>query len=480
MHPVHKAMGFVGAVLSVLGAAAVEAQGLHDFHRVCFEDLVLTEIPLLDDIPVGCEIVDCCPGCPGPPLDWVIRFEGELVEGLALRFEGLPVDPRQIAGEGARWDGERLIVAPDTTVTLRGLPARGDGRPPVALPELLVDRRQLAAYAEPAGGRPGERAAVAMRDAQVDLHVEQRIGRFTVNEHRARLIFFPCGSPFQDRIDLDNNENADRAVVLVDGRRAGGCVNDEVRRGEDVIAVGNLLSRGACRAETITFSDGDALQVREDVALWTDVAADLQEVDQSPNEPGAPLSVWLLRPDAGFTALFDVIRAGNLFEGSNCGSDFLIDRFEDRAENAAEVALVPGTSVCSAAGIAALTASAIFTPGQLNAYYVDGAFTAFNCINEPNISVVGTLANNQSLAHEFGHAYTLGHTNAIASIPATNVMFGGGAGRTDFTEGQCFRTNVNPTSKLNLNGVRSGPVRTCPDATTNGACPALDLDVDPD
>ena len=44
--------------------------------RICFDDLLLN--PVLDPgrIPVGCEMIDCCPGCPGP-IDWK-RFEVEL------------------------------------------------------------------------------------------------------------------------------------------------------------------------------------------------------------------------------------------------------------------------------------------------------------------------------------------------------------------------------------------------------------------
>ena len=123
--------------------------------------------------------------------------------------------------------------------------------------------------------------------------------------------------------------------------------------------------------------------------------------------------------------------------------------------------------------------SAFFTANQLNVYYVNGAFTGLNCIADRNIIVIGTTANNQTLAHEFGHAYSLGHTNNLAGFGANNVMVGGGASRTHFSEGQDFRMNVNPTSALNANGVRTGPTRTCPDATTSQNCPALALDAAP-
>jgi hypothetical protein len=64
-------------------------------------------------------------------------------------------------------------------------------------------------------------------------------------------------------------------------------------------------------------------------------------------------------------------------------------------------------------------------------------------------------------------------------MPATNIMNGSGLARNSFTEGQCFRVNVNPGSALNANGVRTGPTRTCVDGAVSATCPALTLDVDP-
>ncbi len=53
--------------------------------------------------------------------------------------------------------------------------------------------------------------------------------------------------------------------------------------------------------------------------------------------------------------------------------------------------------------------------------------------------------------------------------------------RTDFTLGQGFRVNMNVTSTLNVNGVRTGPVRNppCADATADNLCPKLALDATP-
>jgi hypothetical protein len=59
--------------------------------NLCPENLVLG-LPeqTLPPIPVGCEVVDCCPGCPKPDvLDWRIRLEGDLVKSAVLKFSNL-------------------------------------------------------------------------------------------------------------------------------------------------------------------------------------------------------------------------------------------------------------------------------------------------------------------------------------------------------------------------------------------------------
>src|SRR5262245_26621358 len=59
----------------------------------CLQDLPRTL--LLAPIPVGCESIDCCPGCPArAPIDWRIRLGGDAVETMVLEFDGLPADAR--------------------------------------------------------------------------------------------------------------------------------------------------------------------------------------------------------------------------------------------------------------------------------------------------------------------------------------------------------------------------------------------------
>ena len=64
-------------------------------------------------IPVGCELVDCCPGCPGAgPLEWRINIDAKVLTGAELRFEGLaPGALKQLKLSGnARLKGDRVVL----------------------------------------------------------------------------------------------------------------------------------------------------------------------------------------------------------------------------------------------------------------------------------------------------------------------------------------------------------------------------------
>jgi len=468
------------------------------YYYLCLEWFI-TELPefVAEPIPVGCEVIDCCPGCPGPwPLDWYIQISEGPIEAIDLEFQNLPDrDAKRInvEGNGRKLRGNLIRVGKGNTI-LHGInPGRNDllrnlrrmgetmmpdydsdfaGRVPAAVPHLKIDKslaKKLMKEAE-------------KEDIKVKFVLEQKLGGVVVNELVVVYVFRLCYflHPPEDKIDLDLNASNDSAVVLVDGRRSGGCVNDEILRGNNIIGVGNLLSNGACRSEVIVFSDDDAMQLVENVNVWTNSTGDVLTVEQTPNALQVPVTVWLMMPNTLARAQQDITQASMLFNTSNCGVVFNAT-YQDVSNNQNAVNLVGVNTgnMCSNAWLNNLQASNFYNAGQLNVYYVNGAFTALNCIFDRNICVVGTTSNNQSLAHEFGHSFSLGHTNGMAGIPNTNVMIGGGAGRTEFTEGQCFRCNVNPTSTLNSNGVRTGPTRTCPDTVTSNACPDLTLDAAP-
>jgi hypothetical protein len=92
----------------------------------CFEPPPMVEWTL-----VGCEIVDCCPGCPGSAveIDWVINYAGDPFETVVMRFEGLaPEVAARLRVEGdAVWDAEAqtLKVHGAGQVLLKGFPGQG-------------------------------------------------------------------------------------------------------------------------------------------------------------------------------------------------------------------------------------------------------------------------------------------------------------------------------------------------------------------
>lgn len=133
-----------------------------------------------------------------------------------------------------------------------------------------------------------------------------------------------------------------------------------------------------------------------------------------------------------------------------------------------------------------------------------------------NLIFVPSDVSPGTLAHEFGHAFSLNHVNfwaykgALSEIPVTgtgkpeehvefcseydywdgrcdysrdNFMWAGGGGRSQLSAGQAARAVCNDWSAVNVNGDRAGQTFNCPDwavtdvekakAGTYEACPPL-------
>lgn len=466
---------------------------------LCIEDLL--RIPPIPPIPVGCALVDCCPGCPGrPTIDWRVRLAGDAFDSIVLEFENLPRDARRqvrITGSG-RWLDDRRLEVRRGQSFVRGLPRSVANRPPVALVRIAANVSRAA-------------AAAGIASYTFEFSVEQLLGRVVVNEFRVHDRFGHCHRPpppASDVISLRNNVNQDNAVVLLDAQRnvAGPCEttdpvfrgNDERWRGKNDILIGNALATRSCNSEVAVFSQHSAMQLVENVTVWTDGTGDRLLVDLTPSLQ-VPLTVWVVKgpfTSAGSAGIGDraadqVHRADDLYGQMNCGLGFQAT-INDATGNPNAPALL--RRKCSEG--ASLRSGIGFTPGRLNIYYLEdvlredtgasvrGATCGFvlpspTTEDRNTILVHATGADDETLAHELGHAFTLAHTNTVTGIPVTNVMNSAVNNRDSFTEGQCFRVNVNPNSALNVNGTRVGPTRNCPDGTTSPGCPALALDVSP-
>src|SRR6185436_3239499 len=132
---------FVVLTLCLTGPA--EATHWNSFYKLCLEEV---EIPPLR-VPVGCEIIDCCPWCPGPPeiLDWRILVERGLTRSVEVTFER--ADERAMARLQFRGNvkrqGNTLLIGPGESF-ISGLPnARKGGRVTVGAVKIVPDAEQI-------------------------------------------------------------------------------------------------------------------------------------------------------------------------------------------------------------------------------------------------------------------------------------------------------------------------------------------------
>jgi hypothetical protein len=173
----------LSAVL-LLGPSSVMAIHWDLWFRFCPEEFIeiprfLEEIP----IPVGCEVVDCCPGCPGPGIiDWRINIDKTRFQGATLRFEGL--DQKSVAQLVIKGDakvnekGEIALGSGEIRIT--GLPAEIDGRVPVGfVTPKAVDKLDAATQESDA-----DKSAANSRneaDGSGGIDISQYVGNFRVN-----------------------------------------------------------------------------------------------------------------------------------------------------------------------------------------------------------------------------------------------------------------------------------------------------------
>jgi hypothetical protein len=91
---------------------------------------------------------------------------------------------------------------------------------------------------------------------------------------------------------------------------------------------------------------------------------------------------------------------------------------------------------------------------------------------------MGRNASDHLFSHEIGHAFSLGHVNALTMFfDTTNVMHNASNNRNFLTEGQTFRAVVNTGSVINgVYNARPGLItRNCGNSTdtTVADCPAV-------
>lgn len=452
-------------------------------------------------MPVGCELGDCCPRCPGNVIDWRVQVAGNVIEKVVLKFENLP--PQVIRGltikGNARWEGSSLHVGRGESV-ISGFKHDPRAVPPVATPRLIANKDALRKLKEAADR---EDATAFARQARPDVNrelgrmevlVEQMMGQYVVDEARVGYGMTRCPNFIgqADHITVNNNISEDNLIVLLDGRGANGCVRDQSYRGKGTVFVGDLRNNADCNSEFSVFSKDNAMAFVTPV-FWSDSIFDDQPVTLGPLLT-APVVVWLVIDESGSQERieWDLATANSLFNSNYAGIAF--------KPFIRDVHLVDGAREkigASCSKVSEIKNSPYYWPNQLNVYYIDKWIYAAgedpwkgktcwldntNSANhEPNIMFINRWAPADTLTHEFGHAFSLDEVTNLPGWAGNHIMWQGVTNRTDFTIGQSFRMNVNVTSKLNVNGVRTGRTRDpmCLDGETSDLCPWLRLDVTP-
>lgn len=456
--------------------------------------------PQLSPIPVGCKVIDCCPGCPaGGPIDWQVRLSGDLVQSVELEFENISKEELQniaIKGSVERIGTNRFRISRGTA-NLRGLPRPTTQQKAQAVPLMIFDQAIAKKLSEVA-------ATASVPDQQdvsrVEFVLAQRLGQTVVNEFSVlyRIKFCPkLPLPGSDRIAFTNHVIGSNVAAIHKGRRGTGCPGLEVQRGINIIDVGDMRSNGPCAAEATVFPYDKAVQLINPVTAWSDSLGDVLTVDLKQDRLQMPVVIYILRDPLNETieqAKMDLDRADSLYNTMGCGLGFNFDtlRIEDK-RNEAQRGFLLKTS-CEFVGGPGVLYSLIgeigYDPNALNVYYIQNhdsvpEWKGENCekFGYPNMVLVSPSSDSETLAHELGHAFSLDHPNELGIDLLHNIMNSPGENRTSFTKGQCFRCNIDGDSFVVTSGIRAGSgvrgaaeSRPCPNNVTDDRCPALATD----
>src|SRR4029450_12605053 len=123
----------------------------------------------------------------------------------------------------------------------------------------------------------------------------------------------------EDEIHFSAVTGNHSAAILIDGRRAA-CVDDEVQRATQTVAVGNILSPSACDSRVAVLVQDNAMYFAERVGTWTDETGDTLDVALEP-VPRLPISIWAPTGGTG-DAQVHVDSAGPIYNDMQCGIGF--------------------------------------------------------------------------------------------------------------------------------------------------------------
>jgi hypothetical protein len=472
-------------------------------------------------IPIGCELVDCCPGCPGPgPMEWRVTLDSKVATQAELRFEGLSkaqIGKLKLSG-AAKLDGQRILIGPGS--------ARIGGIPHGPRTPLAVGMLQPLPNGRVASRLP---QLLGRTDTLTDrILVEQFMGGFSVNRFSWEWVMKPCVEPVkpptlgQDRLKVDGIAAGDEVSVMLYGRTSAACLDSTSSESMTTFSttgekwLGNMLSIGSCTvSEVAVFSKKHAMKWQP--LNWNDVPGDLRTVPLDPLI-SADLKVWITDEVDRETAEEHAQKAQDLFLENRVGVRLNwtvehVSNVPDAPSNAVEIVNggVSNDLFLDCQNLHLIRAHKFYVANTLNVYYLRRMLPGRNCAirkvplfdcvrtataeyakADANINFIGTDATVTTLAHELGHAYGLrpitcdGHP-PLAGFGAENIMYSSGSSSTDprhkLTLGQVFRMNTHDDpwggTMLIQNNIPSRTPRKCfPDQSgpMHRGCPRLITD----